>query len=101
MLGSVEVDSPEFLCCSWADAEVAGHTLAGEAIQVGFAQFDLELQFLHEPIPRRCVFSRSRREIAAGFGALRRLFCDEHMMASLSSPPCQKCKACTMHVLAN
>src|SRR5262249_47784296 len=91
MLGSVEVDSPEFLCCSWADAEVGGHTLAGEPIQVGFAQFDLELQFLQEPIPRQCVFSRSRRRTAAASARATTIF-DEHMTASLSSPPCQKCK---------
>src|SRR5215831_1455759 len=52
MLGSIEVDGPELPCCSWADAEVAGRKLTGEAIRLGLAQFDLELQFLHEPIPR-------------------------------------------------
>jgi len=59
MLRSVEVDGPAFLCCGRADAQVAGRKLAGEPIQLGFAQFDLELQFLHEPSPRQCVFSLS------------------------------------------
>ena len=48
MLRSVEVDGLELLCCGRADAEVAARKLTGEPIHVRFAQFDLELQFLHD-----------------------------------------------------
>src|SRR5262249_48436428 len=75
MLRSVEVDGPEFPCCRRADAEVAARKLAGEPIHVGFAQFDLELQFLHEPSPNN-AFPLPAREDR----------CDKRMTGCFSSP---------------
>ena len=75
---SVEVDGPEFLCCGRADAEVADGNLASEPIHVGFAQLDLELQFLHEPSPDNAFFPFPL--------AAREDRCDKRMTACFISP---------------
>jgi len=87
MLRSVEVDGPAFLCCGRADAQVAGRKLAGEPIQLGFAKFDVELQFLHEPSPRQMrLFPVSRRGIQLHRISAREDYCDKHMTACFSAP---------------
>ena len=50
MTGLRALGFAERLRGSRVDAQVVGGKPAGEPIQVRFAQFDLELLFLHEPI---------------------------------------------------
>src|SRR5262249_827968 len=82
MLGSVEVDGLEFLCCGRADAEVAARQPAGEPIHVRFAQIDLELQFLHETSPDNAFSLRA----PMAQNSVREDRCDKRMTVRFSSP---------------